>query len=83
MKKEVDAGEAPLELYVHGIEILGLFEDPTGVCFKQNTLEDPSHFLANQRGTWSNVPARPTNSEDRKIYVAHGLLSKWTTSEWK
>ena len=28
MKQEVDAGEAPLELYFHGIKILGLLQDP-------------------------------------------------------
>ena len=83
LRKEVEAGEAPLELYLSGMEILNSLHGPTWNCRHPDKTEDQCQPLDNQRGTWSHAPSGPTNAEDRKTYVTHGLLNQWTTSQWK
>ena len=43
MRKEVEAGEAPIELYLHGMEILSAQQDTKWVCLRKESDTDQDH----------------------------------------
>jgi len=53
MKKEVETGEAPIELYLHGLEILGSQQAPEWVCLQGDPAADQSPSLTDQGGVSS------------------------------
>ena len=79
MRKEVETGEAPIELYLHGLEILGSQQSPEWVCLQKDPAADQGQASADQGGATSGSPM----PDDKKTYVAYSFTSYWITKEWK
>ena len=83
LKKEVQEGEAPIELYLHGVEILSSIQNPSWVCLHPDTEEShtkaPAIRLPNQRGTSSG----PKNPESKQTYAAQEFMNHWSTGGWQ
>ena len=78
LRKEVEVGEAPIELYLHGMEILSVQQDTKWVCLP-DTDTDQDHASTNQRGASSSRPREDT----KKTEVAHSFATLWITNIWK
>ena len=78
MRKEVETGEAPIELYLHGLEILGSQQAPEWVCLQGDPAVDQSPALSDQGG----VSVGSTLPDSQKTYVACGFTNQWSTKEW-
>ena len=79
MRKEVEVGEAPIELYLHGMEILSAQQDTKWVCLRKESETDQDHASTDQGGASSCTPM----ADNKKTEVAHSFTSLWTTKEWK
>ena len=71
--------EAPIELYLHGLEILGSQQSPEWVCFQKDPAADQGQAPSHQGG----VSSGSTMPEDNKTYVACSFTNHWSTKDWK
>ena len=67
MRTEVEAGEAPIELYLHGLEILSAQQDTKWVCLQKEAAANQDQAATDQWGT----PLCPPMRNNKKTEVAH------------
>ena len=89
LKKEVQRGEAPIELYLHGVEILSSIQNPSWECLHSDAEDQATKTLAirlpNQRGTSSG----PEDPETNQTYVTvaslpiQSFMNNCTIEDWQ
>ena len=78
MRTEVEAAEAPIKVYLHGLEILSAQQDTKWACLHKEPAANQDQASTDQGGT-SSCPPMPNI---KKTEVAHSFTSLWTTKEW-
>ena len=79
MRVEVDAGEAPVELYLRGLEILSEQKSTYWFCFQQDLPADQAQAPVDQGGT----PACPPTRKAIKSEIAHSYTAIWIAKDWE
>ena len=89
LKKEVQRGEAPIELYLHGVEILSSSQNPSWECLHPDTEEQPTKTpairLPNQRGTSSGPKDPETNQSYATVasLPTQSFMKTWSLEDWQ
>ena len=71
LRVEVDAGEAPVELYLHGLEILSQQKVTDWFCSPKNLPADQAQAPVDQRGT----PLCPSTRKSGTTEIAHSYTA--------
>jgi len=89
LQRAVQRGEAPIELYLHGVEILCAIQPPTWECLHSEEEDEATKTMEiqspNQRGTSSGQEAPETNQtySTEASFPTQSFMKHWSIEDWQ
>ena len=89
LKRAVQRGEAPIELYLHGVEILCSIQTPSWECLHSEEEDQVTKTLEiqspNQRGTSSGQEDPETNQtySTEASFPTQSFMKHWSIEDWQ